>query len=618
MSRFSYEVVATKYGKKLCIFWDDNYPDGIKDLNWEQTYRSMYNPKWDDADEKIVHEKVDETCWYIDHTKRAISLFENKFNVYVPDEYCPGESDDSSELEIVVLDGYSKFFIQSPPRKVDKLMDAELSYEEPNAQYTRSYKRGDWDGFVRIYNKSNHSAPLGLLQRAIDILEDEGFSVSVEWENTNTTADPIDTEWGDIELRDYQEHAVEAVLENDGGIIGLPTGTGKTITALNLIHLLRVERGRAIVLVHTKELLYQWADEIREHLGVEPGIVGDGKFSEGPVTVAIMQTLDSKGVSALEEDYGVVIFDECHRTSAAETFHEIGMALGCQYRVGLSATPWRRVEGEELYIEGAIGDVVASVTAEEMIDKGYLAKPIFSEIDPEQYGEQSTADDYEDYHTAYERCIETDPIRTLAIASRAAELADDGHKVLINVNRIAQGRLIASALNDAIDTDMVLSEVDNDKHQHVKHASETLGTVEHRGARMVSSNTDNREGLLDEFEDGDLDIMVSTLLKEGVNIPDISAVILAHGGKSDIEAIQTIGRALRPSNGDEAHIVDVRDRGKYFGQAYAARQGTMRDYYGKYCDVEASPDDDSDAESDVDLTEQMSQEEQDELMDDML
>lgn len=614
---FEYDVVDTQYGEKLCIFWDDgNYPDGIKRLSWDDTHRSMYNPNWDDADEKIVHGKVDRSCWYIDWTPRAISLFENLFDTYVPSEYRPDERD-GDELHITVPEGHAKFSLERPPHEVDRILDAELSYEAPNAEYTRAYKNGTWDGIVHIYDKQTHSAPLGLLDRCVALLEREGYDVTVDIEDSSSAADIIHTTWNeDIEPRPYQQAAIDAVKENEGGVVSLPTGTGKTITALKLIHDNRMSRGRAIVFVHTQELLYQWADEVREHLDVEPGLIGDGQWSEGPVTIAIMQTLHSRGTQDLEHSYGQIIFDECHRTSAAETFHEIGMELDCQYRIGLSATPWRRISGEELYIEGAIGGVAHEVDAESMIEKGYLTRPFFDVIDPAEYGDQREASYGMDYPEAMETCIEMDPIRSLAIAKKAHELAEMGHKVLINVNRVAQGRIIASALNADMEPSDVASGLDAHKRRKAMTAADTLGTVADHGALMVSSNTDDRGAILDEFENGDLDIIASTLLKEGVDIPDISAIILAHGQKSDIETIQTIGRALRPSDIDHAQIVDVKDRGMYFNDAFKVRQQTMRDYYGKFYDLDVEPPETKEKREQVDLSEPMSKEEEDQLMED--
>ncbi|NJE77474.1 DEAD/DEAH box helicase, partial [Thermococcus sp. ES12] len=128
---------------------------------------------------------------------------------------------------------------------------------------------------------------------------------------------------------------------------------------------------------HTKELLYQWADNIREVLGIEPGLVGDNNWDEKPVTVAMIQTLLSRGVDKLKKQYAILMFDECHRTSAAEKFYELGISLPQKFRFGLSATPWRRIKGEELKIEGAIGPIIYEIKAEDLIKEKFLAKPRF-------------------------------------------------------------------------------------------------------------------------------------------------------------------------------------------------------------------------------------------------
>lgn len=586
MSRFDYKVIRTTYGKKLCIMWDDydDYPDDIKDLDWETTHRSMYNPDWDDAHENVAHGKVDRPCWHIDYNRNAVTLFERMFSTRVPGEYKP-ETSNAGCVDIVIPDGHSEFFVEHPRSEVDRILDAEFSYEAPNAQYTTSYKNGTWDGIVHVYDDNSHSAPVGLVQRAVSTLEEEGFDVSLDDERTGGGT-VIDTTWQGEDLRPYQHDAVGAVMNEGGGVVSIPTGGGKTYVACYLIDQLKIEAGRALVVVHTQELLYQWADEVRELLGVEPGLIGDGQWSEGPVTIAIGQTLVSRGAHQLDDDYGAVYFDECHRTSAAETFHEVGLDVDVQWRIGLSATPWRRVTGEEVLIKGAVGEAAYEVTPERLIDEGYLAIPTFEVLDPTQFGDPRKPANGQDYHAAYEDCIETDPIRNLAVATRAAHMAADGRQVLINVNRVAQGILLELMLNPDADRDERLAEIDDaDKRRGVEQALRGIGQVAEWDARMVHASTDDRTEVLDDFDDGEQRIVISTLVKEGVDLPELDAVILAHGGKSSVETIQVIGRALRPSS-EDARIVDVKDEGRYFGDAFTQRQTTLRDYYGDYYDID--------------------------------
>ncbi len=113
-------------------------------------------------------------------------------------------------------------------------------------------------------------------------------------------------------LRPYQEEAVAIAAEKSFGVIEAGTGSGKTVMALALI---AKRRQPTLVVVHTKELLYQWQERARQFLGVEPGLVGDGKFILAPLTVAIVNSARNR-VEELVPHFGQLVVDECHRVPA--------------------------------------------------------------------------------------------------------------------------------------------------------------------------------------------------------------------------------------------------------------------------------------------------------------
>jgi Xeroderma pigmentosum group B helicase damage recognition domain/Type III restriction enzyme, res subunit len=81
-------------------------------------------------------------------------------------------------------------------------------------------------------------------------------------------------------LRPDQQAAVEA-WERAGyrGVVVKPTGTGKTGIALTIIARHRVS---ALIVVPLRDLMYQWQRRIRQGLGVEAGILGDGRREVWP------------------------------------------------------------------------------------------------------------------------------------------------------------------------------------------------------------------------------------------------------------------------------------------------------------------------------------------------
>ncbi|MCD6373294.1 MAG: DEAD/DEAH box helicase [Thermococcus sp.] len=414
--------------------------------------------------------------------------------------------------------------------------------------YKKDY--GKWEKPESLYDPYEKTFPVGVLPRVKKFLNSKGYRVRVKDER-QIRGTKLNSTWNeDYSLRRYQQRAVKKALKEKMGVLALPVGSGKTVVGLRIIHELDLS---ALVVVHTKELLYQWAAKVREVLGIEPGIVGDNRWEEGGVTIAMIQTLLSRGADKLQNDYAVVMFDECHRTSAAEKFYQLGLSLPQVYRFGLSATPWRRIRGEEIKIEAVVGPTIFEVRAEDLIKEKFLAKPRFEIITYES----SMPSFSERYKELYEDMVMNNDERNSAIVKKAVELARGGHRVLIDVKRIEHGKILKEML----------------EKEGVK-------------AEFLSSKSPNRWEILEAFKNGEIPVLISTLLKEGVDIPEISAIILAGGGKSDIMTIQTIGRALRPKKGMKAVIVDVADDDPLLYTHFIERQKALKQYYGKYYDRE--------------------------------
>ncbi|ASJ13509.1 DNA repair protein Rad25 [Thermococcus thioreducens] len=415
-----------------------------------------------------------------------------------------------------------------------------------------SYKKdfGKWEKPESLYDPYERTFPVGVLPRVKKFLNSKGYRVRVRDER-QVGGVRLNSTWNENYLmRRYQERAIKKALKEKMGVLSLPVGSGKTVVGLRIIHELDLS---ALIVVHTKELLYQWAEKVTEVLGIEPGIVGDNRWEERAVTVAMIQTLLSRGADKLQNEYAIVMFDECHRTSAAEKFYRLGLSLPQVYRFGLSATPWRRVRGEEIKIEAVVGPTIFEVKAEDLIKEKFLARPRFEIITYESKMPSFS----ERYKELYEDMIMNNEERNRAIVQKAAELARKGHRVLIDVKRIEHGKILREML----------------EKEGIK-------------AEFLSSQSPDRWGILEGFKEGSIPVLVSTLLKEGVDIPEISAIILAGGGKSDIMTIQTIGRALRPKRGMKAVIVDIQDDDPLLFTHFIERQKALKQYYGRDYDRE--------------------------------
>lgn len=171
-----------------------------------------------------------------------------------------------------------------------------------------------------------------------------------------------------IQLRDYQQVALDAALKKDMGIIVAPPGTGKTVIGLKLI---AEKRQPALIIVHRTQLAEQWAERVEAFLGIPKnkiGRIGGGKLKLGDwVTIttiqALAKVLDKPGATDLTDVFGITIIDECHH-SPAETFRNTINRLNTYYQYGLTATPFRKYEGAKL-ITIHLGEVIAEIKAAE-------------------------------------------------------------------------------------------------------------------------------------------------------------------------------------------------------------------------------------------------------------
>ena len=144
-------------------------------------------------------------------------------------------------------------------------------------------------------------------------------------------------------LRPEQQAAADALLERDTGVLSASTAFGKTVIAAYLIAKRSVN---TLILVHLKELLYQWIERLNAFLSVpveDIGQIGGGKRKPtGIIDVATIQSLGRKGVvDDIVANYGHLIVDECHHISA-RSFEIVARQCKAKYVTGLSATVTRK------------------------------------------------------------------------------------------------------------------------------------------------------------------------------------------------------------------------------------------------------------------------------------
>ena len=137
-------------------------------------------------------------------------------------------------------------------------------------------------------------------------------------------------------LRPEQQEVYDEVKDNTL-LIANPSW-GKTFCGIAIATKLKQ---KTLIIVHTMHLLRQWEEEVEKTLGIKAGIIGDKRYDiDPPIVIGTMQSLKNR-ILKVNKVFGTVIIDECHHI-AASVFKTIVDAMHARYKIGLTATPWRK------------------------------------------------------------------------------------------------------------------------------------------------------------------------------------------------------------------------------------------------------------------------------------
>jgi len=427
-----------------------------------------------------------------------------------------------------------------------------LTFQLPSFKFTKAHKTSGWDGNLCFFKRHSNTFATGLLAIALEKAAEVGIVLPVidnrrHREITLGSDAAIASILSDKTLRDFQVSAIRAIFQYTRGIIQSPTGSGKTVISAGAVKIANLQGLKVLFLTHQKELLHQtWSSYTGS--GIDTGRLGDGiRDIHHPTIIATVQTIyaglekrDKRGniikkadpeIVALLQSIDMLIIDEAHRGDAM-TFQTVcNMCVNGYYRIGLTATPLMKGLFEDLALISQTGNVIYRITIKDLVDRGLLAQP-YIKLQRITLPELPR---HLSYATAYKQGVVENTYRNGIIVNEAVGFAQAGLTTLILVSKINHGKTLLSMLE------------------------------RYPGLRIQfihgSKDTETRDEALKALADKRLDILISsTIADEGVDIPAVSAVILAGGLKSPIKLFQRIGRGMRPkADGNWVLIVDFID-----------------------------------------------------------
>jgi len=316
-------------------------------------------------------------------------------------------------------------------------------------------------------------------------------------------------------LFDYQQQGIDETYRAVGAgrrhpLLQMPTGAGKTETAVKIIQRALAKGRRVVFVVPAIELIDQTVERLAKYGIHTVGVIQadhPGTDRTQPVQVASVQTLSRRMLPETD----LVIVDEAHQQfKIIKTWMEERTTLPF---IGLSATPWSKGLGK-LYT-----DLIRPVTLSELIERKRLTPfRAYAPSHPDLSGVKTVAGDYDEVGAA---AAMDKPQLTADIVSTWLAHGENRPTLCFAVNR-AHARSLADEFG---------------------RAGVTTGYLD------GFTDRDERKLIAKAFADGRVKVVVNVgVLTTGVDW-DVRCIILARPTKSEILYVQIIGRGLRTAAG---------------------------------------------------------------------
>ena len=444
--------------------------------------------------------------------------------------------------------------IFEPTQKIVDYCKSQLTVKNP--EYNKKVQMGFFTGktprFIHLYSVEQIGLekcvclPIGCFDDIFKLYPDKSlytdYSVSVK-RNISSS----------IVLRDYQQPCLEGLKMGFNGIFILPCGLGKTECALACANHLQQH---TLFIAHTKDLVNQAKLRCSSKMDCKISVISDGQVDlSGDIVFATVQTLYKNLDKISQDEFGLVVVDECHHLAAnANTVAMFRTSLdyfASRYKLGLTAT-LHRADGLEVCIPKLLGNVIYEVLEEGENYVGYLRGKRVIEFPKSRFQVPAKVNFvktsyklYNDRTGRYRDVFDRNGM-TLNFSKLINDIAcdDDRNKLISDVIRVhCKGSTIV--LSDRVDQLKYLNTL-------IPNSIEIDGSTKKK----------EREQALDDVKNGKYKVLLASykLAKEGLDCPILENVVLATPVKDQAVVIQSIGRAQRPyGNKEVANVYDIVD-----------------------------------------------------------
>ncbi len=361
----------------------------------------------------------------------------------------------------------------------------------------------------------------------------------------------------------HQDEAIDIFLKEERGVLEMATGTGKTRTALRIFKEL-VQQHKIeslIVAADGTDLLNQWYEQllpVSQKVDRPYSIVRHyNKYHEREryqldphqkILLISRKSLPPALRSLQVAEQMLLIHDEVHALGSTKNREDLsGLSDSIRFRLGLSATPEREYDQEGTdFIETHIGPVIFRFEIADAIRREILAP--FSYYPLTYQPSEEDRQKLQARHRLFEARKHSDN-----------PMSQEEHWIaLARVYKTSKAKLpifrtFIDQHPDLLTRCIIFVETKD-------YGEEVLETVHQYRHDFHTYYDGDEAATLARFARGDLECLITChRLSEGIDIQNLTTVILFSSARTRLETIQRMGRCLRvdPSNPQKrANIID--------------------------------------------------------------
>ena len=462
-------------------------------------------------------------------------------------------------ISAVVISKLNESFLKI---KCDVDLAMELSeafqFEVPGYKHTPAYKRGQWDGRIRIFNLGRRTLPVGLFDKLIEFCQQRDYTYSVE--SVSGLTDPgsvadipyqkivdyvtgLDLYGGGapVQVRDYQFNGIHTALDKKRGVLHACTGSGKSLMLYSVCrYLTEVQNGRVLIIVPTISLTSQMKGDFADYSSnsswdsddnVHLISAGQDKNTEKPIVISTFQSIYKQPTDWFN-GFSAIICDEGHKINSATIAAIYEKATAVEYKLACTGTV-HDTKCNMLVMQGLTGPVYDIASTKKLIENKQLV-PL--EI-------KSLVLDYN---------------MPACKAFSGSEYDDEIKFIASNIKR---NNLISKLAISTTGTTLVMYRFVDIQGKPLYE--KILSAAGDRPVHFINGDVKgaDREEIRHTSNKTDSIIVASYgVFSAGVNLPAIENIIFAHPFKSKITGLQSIGRGLRLKEGKlKCTLYDIAD-----------------------------------------------------------